>query len=304
MRFWRLNESLLQKREILEEVNRELKFYFQTNTTADCSPGAVWEAHKVVIRGVFIKHGARIKEEAGKQLDSLLVKLHIAESQHKNSLSPLAEAELSSLRSQINDLLGYRAKAALQKCWLIAYESGDCWRILARAVKDLKMQTYIPHIKMETATKVNLPHHIANTFRDYYKSLHNLPTSSGTQHLMEAYLSSSQIPTLSPESVAELEAPITSEELELALNSTKPGKALGPDGFTLQFYKTLLSSLSPHMITFFNEIGKTATFLSETMRAHITVIPKEGKDPLVCSSYRPISLLNTDLKLFTKILAT
>lgn len=51
-RFWRLNKSLLQRPEVLEEVNRELKFYFQTNTSADCSPGAVWEAHKEVIRGV------------------------------------------------------------------------------------------------------------------------------------------------------------------------------------------------------------------------------------------------------------
>lgn len=40
------------------------------------------------------------------------------------------------------------------------------------------------------------------------------------------------------------------------------------------------------------------------MLAYITVIPKEDKDLTQCSSYRPISLLNADIKLYVKILAT
>lgn len=57
------------------------------------------------------------------------------------------------------------------------------------------------------------------------------------------------------------------------------------------------------MVMLFNKIGDGKTFAKETLGAHISVIHKEGKDPTACSSYRPISLLNLDLKLFTKILA-
>lgn len=40
------------------------------------------------------------------------------------------------------------------------------------------------------------------------------------------------------------------------------------------------------------------------LEALITVIPKPGKDERQCGSYRPISLLNVDLKLFIGILAS
>lgn len=42
----------------------------------------------------------------------------------------------------------------------------------------------------------------------------------------------------------------------------------------------------------------------DTLRAHITVIPKEGKDHAHCMNYQPISLFNVDLKIFTHILAS
>lgn len=69
-------------------------------------------------------------------------------------------------------------------------------------------------------------------------------------------------------------------------------------------YQTLLLILCPFMINLFNALGEDSVLPRDTLRAHISVIPKEGKDPTSCCSYRPISLLNIDLKLFTKILVT
>lgn len=64
-RIWKLNESLcgFQVPEILTEITKELPLYFQTNRIPDSDPGIVWEAHKTVFRGIFIKHSSRLKKE-------------------------------------------------------------------------------------------------------------------------------------------------------------------------------------------------------------------------------------------------
>lgn len=76
---WRLNESLLQEQDVVAEVVKEIGHYFHTNDTADSDTGTVWEAHKAVIRGVLIKHGARIKHQRTTQLASLLGTLQAVE---------------------------------------------------------------------------------------------------------------------------------------------------------------------------------------------------------------------------------
>lgn len=76
-------------------------------------------------------------------------------------------------------------------------------------------------------------------------------------------------------------------------------KSPGPDGFTKEYYKTFLSQLCKY----FNSIAGGKEIPPEALLAHITVIPKEGKDPTIPQSYHPVSLLNLDIKLLAKILA-
>lgn len=118
---WRLNESLLQDLETLEEMVAETRHYFDSNSTPDSDSGVVWEAHKAVIRGVLIKHGSRLKQRTA-QLNQLLQKLQKLETDHKQTPIRLLGTELDTVRTQITDLLHFKAKAALQVCKRKVYE--------------------------------------------------------------------------------------------------------------------------------------------------------------------------------------
>lgn len=52
-----------------------------------------------------------------------------------------------------------------------------------------------------------------------------------------------------------------------------------------------------------NALAEGETPREESLLTYITLILKEGKNPAVPMSYRPISLLNTDIKIYAKIFA-
>lgn len=54
----------------------------------------------------------------------------------------------------------------------------------------------------------------------------------------------------------------------------------------------------------FNSISPTSPFAPRCLEAYISVLPKPGKEPTTCSNFRPISLINVDVKIFSKIISS
>lgn len=92
-------------------------------------------------------------------------------------------------------------------------------------------------------------------------------------------------------------------ELNAAISKLKRGKSPGSDGFTSEWYKTIKDILSPVLLRTFNWVLKKKEIPASGRYAIISVIPKDGKEKLDCSNYRPISVLNIDYKLFTTVLS-
>lgn len=52
-----------------------------------------------------------------------------------------------------------------------------------------------------------------------------------------------------------------------------------------------------------NSIEEGLKIREEALGAYISLLGKEGKDPTLCSSFRTISLINEDVKIYARILA-
>lgn len=120
---------------------------------------------------------------------------------------------------------------------------------------------------------------------------------------MEAFFDQIKLHNVGDEQNKLLISEITDEEIKKAILHLKPNKAPGPDGFPSEWYKEMKDHLIPIMKTTYNHVIKTGITPPSWKEAVISLIPKEGKDKLECGSYRPISVLNQDYKIFTHILA-
>lgn len=78
---------------------------------------------------------------------------------------------------------------------------------------------------------------------------------------------------------------------------------MGPDGLTNYYYKLFGHFLSPTLQSVYSQAMSSASFPSEMLKAYVVTIPKPGKEPTTPPNFRPMSLLNTDIKLYAKILA-
>ena len=110
--------------------------------------------------------------------------------------------------------------------------------------------------------------------------------------------------TVSPQNRQLCEKDITTVEIQKAMLTFQNNKSLGNDGLTGEFYKTFSSEmLLTDLQELYKEISEIGRMSDSMRQAVITFIYKKGEMEDI-TNWRPISLLNYDYKIFTKILAT
>ena len=147
------------------------------------------------------------------------------------------------------------------------------------------------------------PYQILGEQRRFYNSLYESQSNDTNDKLSETFLSNLKMPTLSEGQKQSCEGEISLEELESVLNSFQNNKSPGNDGLPIEFYKTCWNLINESFMECVKESFKYGEMSSSQRKAVINLIEKQGKDRTLIENCRPISLINVDAKIISKVIA-
>lgn len=108
---------------------------------------------------------------------------------------------------------------------------------------------------------------------------------------------------LTQQARSDLDVPLTLNELRKAGGSFPTCKAPGDDGIPMEVYTQYGKVILPKLLKVLNASLKVEQLPMSMSNVNVILLLKPGKDPVDRSSYRPISLLQSDVKIVAKVLS-
>ena len=116
---------------------------------------------------------------------------------------------------------------------------------------------------------------------------------------MDKFLERYNFPRLNQEELENINQQITSNGIEAVIRNLSTNRSPGPD----EIYQTFKEKLTPILLEIFQNIAEGGTLLNSFCEILLTLIPRPDKDITKKENYRPISLININAKIFSRILA-
>ncbi len=299
--FWKFNASLLKDKKYVDLVRKSIE---ETNKESGnlVDKGLLWDLTKCHIRGLSVSYSVRKRRLDNAHENSLLKRIEENEKLLADGNEDVMQ-ELDSLKSEYDDVQNEKAQGIIirskAKCVEYGEKNTKFFLQLEKRNHDVK---HIKSLITENGTVTN-PKCILEVEKQFYSKLYTEQRDTYCDDQTNMFLHNASVRTISSDTNNICEGTLTLTECQKALQDMSNNKTPGNDGFTVEFYKYFWDDIKTLVLDSFNYAFEKGSLSVEQKRGVITLIPKKDKDARYIKNWRPITLLNTDYKILTKVLS-
>lgn len=301
---WKCHPQLANNKYFINSLYAELDNYYDTlDQSPDLpTPQDQWDRIKLLTKTIARKIGRRYRDWEHRQLKRLQRKRNKILRQYKltqqlNARLPIVEKQISLLQQSFTETLALKAG----KHWRENGEKSAGY--LKRTIEMRQIKSCISELKHPDS---QLPCTTTASMQDaaiaFYTNLYT-PTEVSPESIDQL---SNTIPLsehVSSSHSSFLLTPFTLENLQDTAKRSPNHSSPGVDGLPYKILSVLLNHPSTGILAVqvFNDALLKCIFPPSWLTTCMSLLPKKG-DLTSLSNYRPISLINTDAKSFTRLL--
>ena len=294
--YWKCNVKLLNNDEVKTEIS---KLFVEAQNMFDTDCHQWWEFCKVKIKDIIIRQSRIYNKLQIKQFKKLQEKLSL----YKDMdivIPGEFKVEIDNINQEITDILTHKAEGAKIRSKILNLEKNEKPnKFFLQTEKKNKVRHDIQKLVNDKGDIHTNNEDILELCKEFYQNLYKAENIDDS--LVKYFLE--DIPKLNEMDKNICEGLITYDECISAIKEMKDGKSPGIDGLPAEFYKIYFPLFGNSYVKMINTSFKDGLLSLTQRHGIITLICKNVEKSEYINNWRPISLLNVDYKIISKVLS-
>ena len=288
--YWKLNSMILDDDMYDLSINRLWNYW--KSQKGDLPLDQWWDIAKSYIKQISIKYTKLLNRTFHYKTKEIISKIKRLDAR---------DHSISILLNELNELYADKNMGAFLRSKQVLAENGEKptkhFFLLEKFQQDKKT---IKMLKTPENVTIEGDKNILQYLQNFYQKL--FTKANTAENIQNELLQKVQkvVPNSMHDNLIE---EITLEEIKNALKTCEDFKSPGLDGITYEFYKKFIHLIGEDLKDIFNFSLFNKKQLPQSSDVAIISLTPKGGDLSNANNWRPISLLNCDYKIITKILA-
>ena len=298
--FWKFNNSLLDDEAYLKLITDRIPSWL-TEISYNQDVRVQWDWIKYNIRKETIQYSKVKAKQRRERMIMIENKLKLAEEKVAEIPTIANQNELENLKIEYEKEYEYITRGAITRSRASWYEKGEKNnKYFLNLERNNKRKSTIRKVESADGNVTTNPKKIMDELYSFYSDLYSETNQS---EINQSCPFLDFIPRLSPEMKQLCEGELSVAECYNILSTFQNNKTPGNDGLTIEFYRSFWPVLGEMLVKSLNYSYKHGELSSSQKEAVIVLIEKKDRDRRQIKNWRPISLINVDVKIGTKAIA-